>query len=215
MADCILEDGAFAAFLKDYGRRYPDRGYGGWFAHWLTSDDSAPYGSFGNGSAMRVSPVAWLARDEADVLDLARRSSAATHDHAHGIAGAQATALAMWRAREGMPPEAIRCEIAARFDYDLDRSVDVIRPTYGFDETCDGTVPEALICALEADDYEDAVRNAVSLGGDADTIACITGGLAELLYGLSEEVAEQARRHLDSELQQQVARFYAAVAKTR
>jgi ADP-ribosylglycohydrolase len=214
VADCILREGDFATFLKDYGRRYPDRGYGGWFAHWLASDDLAPYGSFGNGAAMRASPVAWLARDEAKVLELARRSAAATHDHARGIAGAQATALAMWRAREGMPPEAIRSEVAARFGYDLDRSVDAIRPNYGFDETCDGTVPEALICALEAEDYEDAVRNAVSLGGDADTLACITGGLAEALFGLPEDVAEQARGYLDPELQRQVARFYAAITRT-
>jgi ADP-ribosylglycohydrolase len=214
VADCILQEGDFATFLKDYGRCYPDRVYGGWFAHWLASDDLAPYGSFGNGAAMRVSPVAWLARDEAEALELARRSAAATHDHPRGIAGAQATALAMWRAREGAPPEAIRAEIAARFDYDLDRSVDAVRPHYRFDETCDGTVPEAVICALEAEDYEDAVRNAISLGGDADTIACITGGLAELLYGLPEDVAEQARGHLDPELQQQVVRFYAAATKT-
>ena len=150
VADCILQGGDFAAFLKDYGRRYPDRGYGGWFAHWLASDDLASYNSFGNGAAMRVSPVAWLARDEAEALALARRSAAATHDHSRGIAGAQATALAMWRAREGVPPEAIRSEIAARFGYDLDRTVEAIRPHYRFNKTCDGTVPEALICALEA-----------------------------------------------------------------
>ena len=210
VADCILEQGNFATFLKRYCRRYPGRGYGAWFAHWLASDDLAPYGSFGNGAAMRVSPVAWLARDEAEALELARRSAAATHDHPRGIAGAQATVLAMWRAREGAPPEAIRAEIAARFGYDLNRSVEAIRPRYRFDETCDGTVPEALVCALEAADYEDAVRNAVSLGGDADTLACIAGGLAEGLYGLPEDVAEQARGHLDPELQGQVARFYAA-----
>jgi ADP-ribosylglycohydrolase len=127
IADCILEEGEFAAFLKDYGRRYPGRGYGGWFARWLASDELAPYGSFGNGAAMRVCPVARLAHDEAQALDLARRSAAATHDHPRGIAGAQATALAMWRAREGAPPEAIRSEIAARFGYDLGRSVETIR----------------------------------------------------------------------------------------
>jgi ADP-ribosylglycohydrolase len=214
VADCILQEGDFATFLKDYGRRYPGRGYGGWFARWLASDDLAPYGSFGNGAAMRVSPAAWLARDEAEALELARRSAAATHDHARGIAGAQATALAMWWAREGTPAEAIRSEIAARFGYDLDRNVDAIRPSYRFDESCDGTVPEALICALEARDYEEAVRNAVSLGGDADTLACITGGVAEALFGLPEDVAGPARGYLDPELQQQVARFYAAVTKT-
>jgi ADP-ribosyl-[dinitrogen reductase] hydrolase len=214
VAECILQEGDFATFLKGYGRRYPGRGYGSMFARWLASDDLASYGSFGNGAAMRVSPVAWLARDEPEALELARRSAAATHDHPRGIAGAEATALAMWRAREGAPPESIRSEVAARFGYDLDRSVEGIRKHYWFNETCDGTVPEALVCALEATGYEDAVRNAISLGGDADTLACITGGLAELLYGLPEHVAEQAKGHLDPELQQQVARFYAAAAKT-
>ena len=159
------------------------------FQRWLDSESLDPYGSFGDGAAMRVSPIAWLARDEAEVLDLAQRSAAATHGHARGIAGAQATALAMWRARAGCGPDAIRSEIADRFGYDLSRSVAAIRPTYGFDETCDGTVPEALISALEASNHEDAVRNAVSLGGDADTLACIAGGLTEAMFGLPAALA--------------------------
>jgi ADP-ribosylglycohydrolase len=157
---------------------------------------------------MRVSPVAWLARDETDMLELAGRSAAATHEHPRGIAGAQATALAIWRARAGCPPELIRDEIAERFAYDLSRSVAAIRPTYGFDETCDGTVPEALISALEASDYEDAVRNAISLGGDADTLACIAGGIAEAMFGLPEAVARAARERLDGPLLEVVDRFY-------
>jgi ADP-ribosylglycohydrolase len=157
---------------------------------------------------MRVSPVAWLARDEADMLELAGRSAAATHDHPRGIAGAQATALAIWRARADCPPELIRDEIAERFDYDLSRSVAAIRPTYGFDETCDGTVPEALISALQASDYQDAVRNAISLGGDADTLACIAGGVAEAMFGLPEAVARAARERLDGPLLEVVDRFY-------
>jgi ADP-ribosylglycohydrolase len=211
IADCILQGGDFATFLKSYGRRYPGRGYGGMFGHWLASDDRAPYGSFGNGAAMRASPVAWLARDEAAVLDLAGRSAAATHDHPRGIAGAQATALAIWRARAGASPETIRAEIADRFGYHSNRSVDAIRGSYGFDETCDGTVPEALICALEASDYEDAIRNAVALDGDADTLACITGGIAEALHGLSGAIADEARARLDHDLLRVVEKFYETI----
>ena len=211
VADCILRGGDFARSLKDYGRRYPGRGYGGMFAHWLASESLKPYGSFGNGAAMRVSPVAWLARDEAEVLALARGSAAATHDHPRGIAGAQAVALAMWRARAGAAPADVRSEIGARFGYDLSRSVAAIRPGYGFDETCDGTVPQALICALEATDYEDAIRNAVSLGGDADTLACIAGGLAEALFALPEAIAGEARGRLDGDLLAVVDRFYARI----
>jgi ADP-ribosylglycohydrolase len=189
VAACILDGGDLARYLKAYGRRYPGRGYGGRFQRWLDSESLRGYGSFGNGAAMRVSPVAWLARGETDLLELARRSAAATHDHPRGIAGAQATALAIWRGHAGSAPEVIRDEIAERFGYDLRRSVAAIRPTYGFDETCDGAAPEALTSALEASDYEDAVRNAISLGGDADPLACIAGGIAEAMFGLPAAVA--------------------------
>jgi ADP-ribosylglycohydrolase len=208
VAACILDGGDLARHLKAYGRRYPGRGYGGRFQHWLDSESPRGYGSFGNGAAMRVSPVAWLARDEAEMLELARRSAAATHDHPRGSAGAQATALAIWRGRAGSAPEVIRDEIAERFGYDLSRSVAAIRPTYGFDETCDGTVPEALTSAFEACDYEDAVRNAISLGGDADTLACIAGGIAEAMFGLPAAVARAARERLDEPLLEVIDRFY-------
>jgi ADP-ribosylglycohydrolase len=204
--------GHFGRYLKAYGRRYSGRGYGGMFQRWLDSESLDPYGSFGNGGAMRVSPIAWLARDEAEVLDLAQRSAAATHGHARGIAGAQATALAMWRARAGCGPDAIRSEIADRFGYDLSRSVAAIRPTYGFDETCDGTVPEALISALEASNHEDAVRNAVSLGGDADTLACIAGGLSEAIFGLPAALARAARERLDPDMLDVLDRFCDRIA---
>ena len=119
VADCILQGGDFARGLKDYGRRYPGRGYGGRFARWLESESLEPYEQLGNGAAMRVSPVAWLARDEAEAIELAARTAAVTHNHPRGIAGAQAVALAMWRARAGVAPDAIRSEVGARFDYDL------------------------------------------------------------------------------------------------
>ncbi len=184
------------------------------FQRWLDSDGFGPYGSFGNGAAMHVSPVAWLARDEAEVLELAGRSAAATHDHPRGIAGARAVALAMWRARAGIAADAIRAEISDRFGYDLRRTVADIRHTYGFDVTCDGTVPEALISALEASDYEDAVRNAISLGGDADTLACITGGIAEVRFGLPEAIAREARSRLDRAMLDVIDHFDARVRDT-
>ena len=194
--------------VHEIGRRYPDAGYGASFIHWLAADDPQPYGSFGNGAAMRVSPVGF-AFDEADtVLEEAARSAAISHDHPEGIRGAQATALAVLLARGGTRPHRIRRELGERFGYDLDRSVEAIRPGYGFDVTCQGSVPEAIICALESASWEDAVRHAVSLGGDADTQACIAGGIAEALHGgLPDEIAEEALARLTPDLRETAERF--------
>jgi ADP-ribosylglycohydrolase len=158
-----------------------------------------------------VSAVAWLASDEAAALATAARTAAVSHDDADAIAGAQAAVLAAWLARHGADPGTIRREIAARFDYDLGQSVGQIRPWYAFDISCRGTVPPALVCALEATGYEDALRNAVSLGGDADTLACITGGIAEALYGLPPDIAAQARSYLDDCLLSVIDRFYQTI----
>ncbi len=177
VADCLMNDGDFADYLRQYVRKHPYRGYGGMFRQWAYSD-IGPYNSWGNGSAMRVSPVAHIARSEAYLLEMAKRSPAVTHNHPDAIAGAQAVALSMWMARAGTDAGVIWREVADRFKYDLNRSVDEIRPNYSFDVSCAGTVPEAITCALEASDYEDAVRNAISIGGDSDTIAYITGGIA-------------------------------------
>ena len=182
VALCLLTGRPYAAALKEFGRKYPDRGYGGGFLNWLSLEGLEPYNSFGNGAAMRVSPVGFAGGSAEEVLEEAQRSAAATHDHPEGIKGAQATALAIHLARGGADKEGIRKEISARFGYDLDRTVDRIRPGYHFDETCQGTVPEAIVCFLDSGSYEDAVRNAVSLGGDSDTLACITGGIAEAFY---------------------------------
>jgi ADP-ribosyl-[dinitrogen reductase] hydrolase len=211
VASCLLEGGDFARSLRSWGRRYPGRGYGGMFAQWLADPGMGAYGSYGNGAAMRVSPIAWLAKDESEALDLAARSAAVSHDHPDAVAGAQATVLAMWLARQGQAPAAIRSTIAARCGYDLTPSVDQIRPGYGFDISCKGTVPPALVCAFEAVDYEDAIRNAISLGGDADTLACITGGLAEALFGLPGPIAVEARARLDAPLIEVIDRFYAKI----
>ncbi len=210
VADCLMAGGDFADYLRRYVRAHPNRGYGAMFGQWAMTG-GGPYNSWGNGSAMRVSPVAHAARDEDDLLDLARRSSAVTHDHPDAVAGAQAVALAMWLARAGADAAVIRREIASRFGYDLSPTVDDIRPHYRFDVSAAGTVPQAITCALEATDYEDALRNAISIGGDSDTVACITGGIAEVLFGLPDDIAETARRHLTDDLRAVVDQFPTAV----
>jgi ADP-ribosylglycohydrolase len=197
IADALLSGGDFAQYLRAYVRRYPGRGYGGMFARWAHTPDMPAYGSWGNGAAMRVSAVAWLACDETDALATAGRTAAVSHDHPDAIAGSQATVLAAWLARHDAAPALIRRQIAERFGYDLGQSVEQIRAWYAFDISCKGTVPPAIVCALEASGYEDAIRNAVSLGGDTDTLACITGGIAEALHGVPRQIREEARSHLD------------------
>jgi ADP-ribosylglycohydrolase len=183
VARSILDGTGYLEGLREFGRRYPDAGYGGTFRRWLLADDPRPYQSWGNGSAMRVSPVGFAFDTPAKVLEEARRSAVVTHDHPEGIKGAQATALAVFLARTGHEREDIRRQIGESFGYDLGRRLDAIRPGYGFDVSCQGTVPEAIIAFLESDSYENAVRNAISLGGDSDTLACIAGGIAEAFYG--------------------------------
>jgi ADP-ribosylglycohydrolase len=171
VADAILTGWDYGVVIAEYAERYPKAGYGGSFRQWVRSWDRKPYGSFGNGSAMRVSPVGWAFDNVRDVLREARRSAEVTHNHPEGIKGAQATALAVFLARTGTSKAKIKAEIQKRFGYDLNRTLDQIRPDYEFDVTCQGSAPEAIIAFLESDSYEDAVRNAVSLGGDADTQA--------------------------------------------
>ena len=208
IADALLSGGDFAQFLRAYVRRYPGRGYGGMFVRWAHAAGMPAYGSWGNGAAMRVSAVAWLASDEHAALATAARTAAVSHDHPAAIAGAQAAVLAAWLARHGAARESIRQGIAERFGYDLSQSVEQIRPGYAFDVSCQGTVPPALVCALEATGYEDAIRNAISLGGDADTLACITGGIAEALHGLPPEIGQQARDYLDDRLRSVLDLFH-------
>lgn len=188
----------------DYGHAYrmmarahPGRGYGGSFERWFQSDTAPPYHSYGNGSAMRVSPVGWAFDNEDAILREAGKSAAVTHNHPEGIRGAQATALAVYLARTEASKDRIRQTIQSRFGYDLQRSVDTIRPGFDFRISCQETVPEALICFLDSDGYESAVRNAVSLGGDSDTLACIAGGIAEACYGaLPESIQFQVQQRL-------------------
>jgi ADP-ribosylglycohydrolase len=193
--------------MHEFGRRYPGRGYGGMFAAWLASDEPRPYNSFGNGSAMRVSPVGFAFDDETTVLEQARLSAIPTHDHIEGVKGAQAVALAVWLARGGAEKEAIRERVWREFGYDLKRTVEEIRPGYSFDVTCQGSVPEAIVAFLDSTDFESAVRNAIWLGGDADTQACIAGGIAEAAYGVPEEIASEVVARLPNELAEILEEF--------
>ena len=182
VADAILSGGDFAEFIKRYAQFYPHAGYGGTFRKWMWNWENKPYNSFGNGSAMRVSPVGFAFNTASDVLNYAKRSAEVTHNHPEGIKGAQATALAIFLARKGKTKANIQEEISTRFGYDLDKNLDAIRPNYRFDVSCQGSVPESIIAFLESSSYVDAVKNAISLGGDADTMACIAGGIAQAYY---------------------------------
>ncbi|MFL5381335.1 MAG: ADP-ribosylglycohydrolase family protein [Longimicrobiaceae bacterium] len=181
-AEAILTGTPYGMAYHVYGRRYPDAGYGGLFIDWLMSNRPRSYHGWGNGSAMRVSPIGWAFHTREEVLREAERSAAFTHDHPEGIKGAQATALAVFLARCGASKEDIRDELSELFDYDLRRNIDQIRDGYQPDVSCRGSVPEAIIAFLDASCFEDAIRLAVSLGGDADTQATIAGGIAEAFH---------------------------------
>ncbi len=198
-AGAVLQKSDYAHAYRRLARAYPASGFGAAFARWFRADKAPPYQSWGNGAAMRVSPVGWAFNTETRVLQEAARSAAVTHDHPEGIRGAQATALAIWLARRGRDKAEIRDLLGYRFGYDLKRSVAAIRPHYGFEIACQKSVPEAITCFLEANDFESAVRNAVSLGGDSDTQACIAGSIAEAYYGplppaIQAEVAKRIPR---------------------
>lgn len=199
-ADALLRDGDYAAAYRRWGRRYPHAGYGGAFRQWLAADDAGPYGSWGNGSAMRVAPVGWWLDDLDAALEEARRSAAVTHDHPEGIRGAQAVAGAVFLARTGVSKEDIRRFLTERIGYDLSRTIDEIRPGYRFDVSCQGSVPEALTAFLESRSVEDAVRLAISLGGDADTQACIAGSVAEAYFGMPRRDEEWVTDMLPEDL---------------
>jgi ADP-ribosylglycohydrolase len=206
----ILKNAGFAESFKKFGRAYPDSGYGYNFFMWLCSVTSEPYNSWGNGSAMRVSPVGFAFDSIDDVLEQAKRSAEVTHNHPEGIKGAQAAALSVFLARKGESKEAIKKEITKRFNYDLNRTVDEIRPAYGFDVSCQGTVPESIICFLESGSFEDSIRKAVSLGGDSDTLACITGGIAQAYYkDVPPDIVTEVEKRLPEELLEVVNEFNA------
>jgi len=182
IADSILNNKEFSKTVWEYGRKYKNRGYGGSFKHWLNVDSRLPYNSFGNGSAMRVSAVGFAYKNLDEVLQKAKESAEITHNHPEGIKGAQSVASAIFLAREGKTKQEIKNYITTNFNYNLEDTSDNIRPTYSFDVTCQGSVPQAIIAFLESKNYENAIRLAISLGGDSDTIACITGGIAAAFY---------------------------------
>jgi len=209
VADAFINHRDVAQTLKDYALRYPGRGYGGSFSKWIHSDSLAPYNSWGNGSAMRTSALGFLIDDRSELLRISRDFASVTHNHPEGIKGAQATAYAIFLARKGNSKEEIQNEISTWFGYDLSMTLDQIRPSYVFNESCQKTVPQALIAFLESDGYEDAVRKAISLGGDADTLACITGSIAEAYYGLVPDgIARETYQHLPDEFIQVLDKFY-------
>lgn len=187
----------FIKAMKKYGHKYPAAGYGERFDNWLFSDNCQPYNSYGNGSAMRVSPIAWAFDTLVEVEKYAEISSAVTHNHPEGIKGAQATAAAIFLARTGKTKAEIKAYLESNYGYNLSRTLDEIRPNYSFNESCQETVPEAIIAFLESLDFEDAIRNAISLGGDSDTLAAITGSIAEAAYGVPEEIKEKVLSILD------------------
>jgi ADP-ribosylglycohydrolase len=209
VADAILTDRDYARVIKSYARRHPLRGYGPRFLAWMVKPGYAPYNSFGNGSAMRVSPVGYAFDSEAEVLREARRSAECTHNHPEGVKGAQAAALAVYLARTGADKEGMRRRIQEEFGYELSHTIDQIRPGYSFDITCQGSVPEAIVAFLDSTSYEDALRNAISLGGDSDTQACIAGGIAEAYYkDIPLDILRQVRKRLSADLWEKTLEFY-------
>ncbi len=208
VAAWLLGDTELVPAFKDAVRRYPGAGWGGRFHAWGDSDDTEPYGSFGNGAAMRVSPVGFAASSIDEALDLAAQSAAVTHDHPEGIKGAQATALAIFMARNRAGKDEIRAEIQTRFAYDLSRPYDEVRRAHRFSETCQVSVPAAITAFLAASDFEDTIRRAIALGGDADTEASIAGGIAQAFYGgVPGVIREQAISRLDEQMLDVLERF--------
>jgi len=208
VAEAILTGIPYGESLRSFGRRYPRAGYGGRFRQWLAVDDAGPYNSWGNGSGMRVAAVGYAFESEEDVLREAAASASPTHNHPEGIKGAQAVALAVFLARRGASKEEIREAVSGRFGYDLNRTVEGIRPGYSFDVSCRGSVPEAIIAFLDSVSFEDAVRNAVFLGGDSDTLAAMAGAVAEAWYGgVPREIRDRVTARLPGDLLDVLERF--------
>jgi ADP-ribosylglycohydrolase len=198
----------YANKIKEYGRRYPDVGYGKMFRDWVKSDSMKGYGSYGNGSAMRVSPIGFAFDTLDDVLKEAEWSAVVTHNHRQAVKGAQAIAAAIFLARTGESKEGIKAFLTKKFKYNLDQWLDDIRPEYKFDVSCDGSVPQAIIAFMESKDFEDAVRKAISLGGDSDTIASMAGGIAQAYYKeVPKQLIDRVWLLLDSSLRDVIREF--------
>ena len=216
VAEAILDGGDVVASLRKWCGKYPDMSYGTAFRRWLRSSDPQPYNSWGNGSAMRVSPAAFLAPSMEYARKLAVQVTEVTHNHPEGIKGALATVDAIWQLASGPMNEVqVREHVAKTYGYDMDRTVDSIRPTYRFDESCQKTVPEAIICALEGVDFEDVIRNAISIGGDSDTVAAIAGAIGEVRFevDIPDDLCREALRRLPDDLRHVVIRMYAEAGR--
>lgn len=208
LADAILTGESYATKLREYFRRYPDAGYGRHFRAWAKSSFQGPYDSCGNGAGMRISPAGWAFDSLDEVLQMAKEFTAVTHNHVEGVKGGQATAAAIFIGRTGKSKKEIRDYIESAFGYDLGMTCDQIRPKYSFDGTAQGTVPQAMVAFLESTDFEHAIRLAISLGGDSDTMACITGSIAEAFYGgVPEKIAMRTIGFLDEPLKAVVLEF--------
>lgn len=192
---------------QKWGRAYPDAGYGGRFIQWLFMTSPEPYNSFGNGSAMRVSSVGWLYKTLEKTREVARWTAEITHNHPEGIKGAESVASAIWMAREGYTKKDIKNYIEKEFSYNLDQTYDQIRPKYSFDVTCQGSVPQSIIAFLEGKDFEDTIRNAVSLGGDSDTQGAIAGSIAEAYFGIPENLKQECRDYMTEEMVELMNKF--------
>ena len=197
--------------MQYWGRLYPDAGYGGSFYGWLFDDDPHPYGSYGNGAAMRVSPAGWLYEDLYRTRLVARLTAEVSHNHIEGLKGAECVASAIFLARAGASRREIRDYITHEFGYDLSFTCDALRPSYRFDVTCQGTVPAAIVAFMDGNDFEDCVRNAISLGGDSDTLGCITGSIAEAFYGIPQALIDECRARMTREMLSVVDDFYARI----
>ncbi|MBP1743099.1 MAG: ADP-ribosylation/Crystallin [Firmicutes bacterium] len=205
--DSVLHGNTFEESYKKWFWKYPGAGFSGNFKKWAISNE--PYYGFSNGSAMRVSPVGYFCDSLEEVLRMAEDSSAVTHNHPEGIKGAKAVASAIYLAKNGATKKELKDYVEKTFGYELGESIDSIRKWYSFDVSCQGSVPQAIISFMDSDSYEDAVRNAISIGGDSDTIACITGGLAEAYYKeIPEYITERVMGILPDEMKEVLQRFY-------
>jgi len=216
VADALLKGVSFQDSIHAWCKRYPHPkgGYGGRFVRWVHSENPHPYKSFGNGSAMRVSPCAWLSNDRRVILANARKSAECSHNHPEGIRGAMAVADAIYQASTGLSKEKIAQTISRQYGYNLHSTCDTIRRNNTFDETCQVTVPQAIVCLLESTSFEDAIRLAVSIGGDSDTIAAITGSIAEALYkGTPQKITTKALAYLPQEMKDVMHAYYRFIIK--
>lgn len=213
VADALINNKDIAETMREWGKRYPNSGWGVMFSLWLANSDMKAYNSYGNGSAMRVSAVGWMAESTEEVLRMAKETAVVSHNHPEGIKGAQATALAIYLARQEVDKKDIKATIEEFFGYDLSKTCDEIRPTYYFNETCQETVPQAICAFLDSNSFEDCIKKGISLGGDSDTLCAISGSIAEAFYGVPLSLIGKCRSMLPKDMIEIINAFEGKVAK--